>query len=77
MAYTLYLKNRNGYRHVLGTKISAIPNFIFNFNIFMGLKINTFRFIKENPYFWTAILDFAAAILEFCVAHGIFEKSGV
>ena len=40
--YMLYLKNRNGYRHVLGTKISAIPNFIFNFNTFMGLKINAF-----------------------------------
>ena len=48
MTYMLYLKNRNGYRHVLGTKISAIPNFIFNFNICMGLKINAFRVIKEK-----------------------------
>ena len=54
----LYLKNRNGYRHVLGTKISVMPKFIFNFNIFMGLKINAFLFIKEKPHFWAAILDF-------------------
>ena len=40
--YMLYLKNRNGYRHVLGAKMSTIPNFIFNFNIFMGLKIKAF-----------------------------------
>ena len=40
MTYMLYLKNRNGYRHVLGTKISAIPNFIFNFNIFIGFHFD-------------------------------------
>ena len=73
----LYLKNRNRYRHVLGTKISAMPTFILTFNTFMVLKINTFRVIKEKPNFWTDILDLWAAILEFCVASGIFEKSGV
>ena len=40
--YMMYLKNRIGYRHVLGTKMSTIPNFIFNINIFMGLKIKAF-----------------------------------
>ena len=61
----LYLKNRNGYRHVLGTKMCATPNFIFNFNILMGLKIKTFRVIEEKAHFWADILDFWAAILEF------------
>ena len=41
-SYMLYLKNRNRYRHVLGTKISGMSNFIINFNTFMGLKINAF-----------------------------------
>ena len=40
--YMLYLKSRNRYRRVLGTTISGMPNFIFNFNTFMGLKINAF-----------------------------------
>ena len=75
--YMLYLKTHNGYRDVLGSKMSAIPNFIFNFNIFMGLKIKAFRVIKEKTHFWADILDFGAAILEFCVANVIFEKSGV
>ena len=75
--YMLYLKNRNGYRDVLGTKMSTIPNFIFNFNICMGLKIKAFRVRKEKTHFWADILDFGAAILEFCVANVIFEKSGV
>ena len=35
----LYLKNHNGYRDVPSTKMSALPDFIFNINIFMGLKI--------------------------------------
>ena len=39
-AYMLYLKNRNRYKHVLGTEISVMSNFLFNFNIFMGLKTN-------------------------------------
>ena len=56
--YMLYLKNRNRYRHVLGTKLSGMPNFIFNFNTYMGLKINAFWVIKEKPCFWTDILDF-------------------
>ena len=73
----LYLKNRNGYRDVLGIKMSAIANFIFNFNIFMVLKIKAFQVIKEKTHFWADILDFEAAILEFCVASVIFEKSGV
>ena len=54
----LYLKNRNRYRHVLGTKTSAISIFIFNFNTYMGLKINATRVIKEKQDFWTDILDF-------------------
>ena len=41
-SYMLYLKNRNRYRHVPGTKISGTPNFIFNVSTFMGLKINSF-----------------------------------
>ena len=73
----LYLKNRNRYRHALGTEISAIPNFIFNFNTFMGLRINAFRVKQEKTNFWVDILNFRAAILEFRVASGIFEKSGV
>ena len=54
----LYLKNRNRYRHVLGTEISGMPNVIFNFNTFMGLKINEFRVIKEKTCFGADILDF-------------------
>ena len=61
----LYLKNRNGCRHVLGTKMSTIPSFILNFNIFMGLKTKAFCVIKEKTHFWADILDFGAAILEF------------
>ena len=75
--YMPYLKNHKRYRHVLGTEISVMPKFIFNFNTFMVLKINAFRAIKEKPNFWTDILDLWAAILEFCVASGIFEKSWV
>ena len=41
-SHMLYLKNRKGYRHVLGTTLSGMPNFIFNFNTHMGLKINAF-----------------------------------
>ena len=58
LEYMLYLKNRNRYRHVLGTKLSGMPNFIFNLNTYMGLKINAFWVIKEKPCFWTDILDF-------------------
>ena len=54
----LYLENRNRYRHVFGIGISAMTDFIFNFNTFMGLKIYPFRVIKEKPNFWTDILDF-------------------
>ena len=54
----LYLKNRKSYRHVLGTKISGMPNFIFNLNTFMGLKINACRVIEEKQCFWADILDF-------------------
>ena len=59
----LYLKNHNRYRHVLGTKLTGKPNFIFNFNTFMGLKINAFEVIKEKPYFGADILDFGAGHL--------------
>ena len=38
--YMLYLKTHNGYRDVLGTKMSAIPNFIFNFDIFIGFHFD-------------------------------------
>ena len=55
--------NRNRYRHVLGTKITGMPNFIFNFNTFMGLKINAFEVIKEKTYFGADILDFGAGHL--------------
>ena len=65
--YMLYLKIHNGYRDVLGTNISAVPNFIFNFNMFMVFKIEAFRVMKEKPHFWADILDFGAAILEFFV----------
>ena len=70
----LYLKNRNGYRHVLGTKISAIPKFIFNFNIFMGIKINAFRFIKEKTHFWADILDFGGRHLGILRGQRAFLK---
>ena len=71
----LYLKNCNGYRHALGTKMTAIPNFIFNLHIFIGLKINASRVIEEKAHFWADILDFGAAILEFCVPPTFFLKS--
>ena len=54
----LYLKNRNRYRHVLGTEISAMANFIFTSNTFMGLNINAFQVIQEKTHFWADILDF-------------------
>ena len=57
-SYMLYLKNRKGYRHALGTKKSGMPNFIFNVNPFMGLKVNASWVIKEKPCFWADILDF-------------------
>ena len=47
----LYLKNRDRYRHALGTKLSVMANFIFNCNTFMGLRINAFQVIKETPHF--------------------------
>ena len=48
LPYMLYLKIHNRYQHVLGTKMSIMTNFRFNFNTFMGLKINAFRVIKEK-----------------------------
>ena len=36
--------------------MSAIPTFIFNFNTFMGPKINIFGVISENVIFAAAIL---------------------
>ena len=45
--------------------------------MFMVPKIEAFGVIKEKPHFWADILDFGAAILEFCVTNVIFEKSGV
>ena len=72
-----YLKNHKRYRHVLGTNLSAMPNFIFNFNTFMGLIIHAFRVINENTYFWTDILDFGGCHLGILHGHIIFEKSGV
>ena len=54
----LYYENRSRYRHVFGTKMSAMPTFIVALNIFMGLKIDAFRVIKEKPHFWADILDF-------------------
>ena len=47
----LYLKNRNRYQHVLGTKIFRMAKFIFDLNTFMGLKMNAFRVIKEKTHF--------------------------
>ena len=58
ICYMLYRENRNRYRHVLGTKISAMPTFILTFKTFMGLKIYAFRVIKEKPHLWADILDF-------------------
>ena len=43
----LYLTNRTRFTHVCGTKMSAMPNFIFASNTFMGLKINAFRVILD------------------------------
>ena len=43
----LYLTNRTRFRHVYGTKISTMPNFIFASNTFMGLKINAFGVILD------------------------------
>ena len=51
LPYMLYLKNRNRYQHVHGTKMSRMANFIFNINSFMGLKINAFWVIKEKTHF--------------------------
>ena len=68
----LYLKNRNRYRHVLGTKTSAMPIFIFNFNTFMGLKMNAIRVIKEKQHFWAGILDFGGRHLEILLGYRYF-----
>lgn len=63
------LKELKPYRHVLDSKLSARPNFIFNLNTFVGLKINAFCF-------WVQFFNFgAAAILEFCVANVILEMN--
>ena len=70
----LYLKNRNGYRHVLGTKMSAIARFILKFNISMGLKINAFRFIKEKTHFLADILDFGGRHLGILCGQRAFLK---
>ena len=56
----LYLKNRNRYQHVLGTKMSIMINFIFNFNTFMGHKINAFQVIKEKHILVGGYLGFWA-----------------
>lgn len=50
----------NKYRPALGTKIFAIPSFIFNFGIFMGHKLDVFRVIKKwggHPGFWGRNLE--------------------
>ena len=70
----LFLKNHNGYRHVLGTKISAISKFKFDSNMFMGLKINAFRFIKEKAHFLAAILDFGGRHLGILRGQRAFFK---
>ena len=43
----LYLTNHTRFIHVCGTKLSAMPNFIFAPNTFMGLKINAFGVILD------------------------------
>ena len=70
----LFLKNRNGYRHVLGTKISAISEFKFDSNMFMWLKINAFRFIKEKAHFWADILNFGGRHLGILRGQRAFLK---
>ena len=70
----LFLKNRNGYRHVLGTKISAISKFKFDSNMFMGLKINALRFIEEKAHFWADILDFGGSHLGILCGQHAFLK---
>ena len=47
----LYLENRTRFRHVCGTKLSAMPKFIFAPNTFMGLKINAFGVILDLIFF--------------------------
>ena len=70
----LYLKNHNRYRHVLATKISAISKFKFDSNMFMGLKINALRFIKEKAHFWADILDFGGHHLKILRGQPAFLK---
>ena len=61
----LYLKNRDRYRHAVGTKVFIMANFIFNFNTCMGLKINAFRVRKEKPLSSAAILENGGHIVFF------------
>ena len=45
-----------------------MTNFIFNFNMFMGLKINAFRVKRENTFLRTDVLDFGGRHLG--ISHG-------
>ena len=71
-----YLENLNSYSHENGTKMSAMPTFIVMFHLYIGSKVNSSDGILEKPKILDAILNFLAAILEICVASGIFEKTG-
>ena len=43
-------------------------------SLFMGLKINAFRFIKEKPHFWADILDFGGRHLGILCGQRAFLK---
>ena len=75
LTYLLYLKNRNRYQHVLGTKMFIMAKFIFNFNTIMGLKINAFRVIKEKPHLMRRPSWKLAAILDFQLDTLLFLES--
>ena len=53
-----YLNKYDRQSNDIGTKISAIHKFIFDFNTYLGSKFNIFSIICRKLQFLEAILDF-------------------
>ena len=53
-----YLNKYDRQSNDIGTKMSAIHKFIFNFNTYLGPKFNIFNVICRKLQFLAAILDF-------------------
>ena len=53
-----YLNKYDRQSNDIGTKMSAIHKFIFNFNTYLGSKFNIFNVIYRKLQFLAAILDF-------------------